>query len=167
MPSSNPFPTLPYVIPRYTMMITHSFWALKNSKARTSFITMWLSNEVSQCKMEAWELSHFALPNSSPSFSDFLIMSKIIGLLPLCSLGRGNQCRHLLITQTTFCRSQIRAPQFLRTLHDHSPVQGGSHGPPTTHAAAWFVLHGTHTEMVPRIKVSNHMCNRIILHSLN
>lgn len=41
--------------------------------------------------MEAREHSHFALPNSSPSFSDLLIMHKIIGLLPWRSLGSGNR----------------------------------------------------------------------------
>lgn len=49
-----------------------------------------VTNEPSQCKMEAREHSHFALPNSSPSFSDLLIMCKIIGLLPSRSLGSGN-----------------------------------------------------------------------------
>lgn len=118
--------------------------------------------------MEAQEHSRFALPNCSPSFSDLLIMCKIIGFSPLCSSRRGNWCHHLLITQRL---SAVPKPGHINSCA--RPVTaalcggGGSHSPSTTHAAARFALHGTHTEMVPHTKVSNHVCNRIILHSLN
>lgn len=106
--------------------------------------------------MEAREHSHFALPNSNLSFSDLLIMCKIIGLLH--SLGSGN----CVVTRSS--RKWLSEWGHLSSCTPlwQQPWAGGSHSPSATHAVARPASHGTYKEAVPLTKVSNHMCNTII-----